>query len=75
MLVDPLDRLPVELKLADDHGGKVNLTGAQLAERHRLRARAPQSLEHPQLLGLNERHQPDSRLILLQAGKRVAIGG
>jgi hypothetical protein len=41
MLVDALDRVPVELELADDYGGEVNPAGAQLAERHWLVARAP----------------------------------
>jgi hypothetical protein len=58
--MDALDRVPVELELADDYGGKVNPAGAQLLERHWLLARVPQSLEHPQLLSFNERHQPDS---------------
>jgi len=39
MLGDALDHVPVELELADHDGGKVNPTGAQLIERHRLRAR------------------------------------
>jgi hypothetical protein len=64
VLVEPLDQIPVALKLAEDYGGKVNPTGAQLAERHWLLARAPQSLNHPQLLGFNERHRPDCRLLL-----------
>jgi len=41
LLVDALDHVPVELELADDDGGKVNPTGAQLIERHWLRARPP----------------------------------
>ena len=41
LLVDALDYVPVELELADDDGGKVNPTGAQLIERHWLRARLP----------------------------------
>ena len=41
MLVDALDHVPVELELADDYGGKVDPTGAQLIERHWLVARAP----------------------------------
>jgi hypothetical protein len=57
--MDALDRVPVELELANDYGGKVNPTGVQLLERHRLLASVPQSLEHPQLLSFNERHRPD----------------
>jgi hypothetical protein len=41
LLVDALDRVPVELELADDDGGKVNPAGAQLIERHWLRDRLP----------------------------------
>ena len=41
MLVDALDHVPVELELADDDGGKVNPTGAQLIERYWLFARLP----------------------------------
>ncbi|MGO9790077.1 MAG: hypothetical protein ACLP8S_11480 [Solirubrobacteraceae bacterium] len=64
MLVEALDQIPVDLKLAEDYGGKVNPAGAQLADRHWLLARAPQSLNHSQLLGFNERHRPGSRLLL-----------
>jgi hypothetical protein len=41
LLVDALDHLPVELELADDDGGKVNPTGAQMIEPHWLLARLP----------------------------------
>jgi hypothetical protein len=41
LLVDALDHVSVELELADDDGGKVNPAGAQLIERHGLRARLP----------------------------------
>jgi hypothetical protein len=41
VLVDALDHEPVELELADDHGGKVNPTRAQLIERHWPLARLP----------------------------------
>jgi hypothetical protein len=58
--MDALDRVPVELELADDYGWKVNPTGAQLLERHWLLAGVAQSLEQPQLLSFNERHRPDS---------------
>jgi hypothetical protein len=47
VLADALARVPVELELANDYGGKVNPTGAQLLERHRLLASVPQSHEHP----------------------------
>jgi hypothetical protein len=60
VLVDALDHVSVELELADDDGGKVNPTGAQLIERHWLLARVPELLKHPKLLGFNERHRPDS---------------
>jgi hypothetical protein len=60
LLGDALDHVPVELELADDDGGKVNPTGAQLIERHWLRARLPEVLEHRQLLGFNGRHRSDS---------------
>jgi hypothetical protein len=60
LLVDALDHVPVELELADDDGGKVDPTGAQLIERHRLRARLPELLKHPQLLSFDRRHRPDS---------------
>jgi hypothetical protein len=41
LLMDALDHVPIELEFADDDSGKVNPTGAQLIERHRLRARMP----------------------------------
>ena len=41
VLVDALDHVPVELELADDDGGKVNTTGAQLIERYCVPARLP----------------------------------
>jgi hypothetical protein len=41
VFVDALDYVPVELELADDHGGKVNPASAQLVERHWLLAGAP----------------------------------
>jgi hypothetical protein len=41
LLLDTLDHVPAELELADDDGGKVNPAGAQLIERHWLRARLP----------------------------------
>jgi hypothetical protein len=62
--MDALDRVPVELELANDYGGKVNPTGAQLLERHRLLAGVAQSFEHPQLLSFNVRHRPDPCRIL-----------
>ena len=41
LLGDALDHVPVELELADDDGGKVNPTGAQLIERYWLLACLP----------------------------------
>ena len=41
LLVDALDHVSVELEFADDDGGKVDPAGAQLIERHWLRARLP----------------------------------
>jgi hypothetical protein len=41
VLVGALDHGSIELELADDDGGKVNPTGAQLIERHWLLARVP----------------------------------
>ncbi len=64
MLMDPIDRIPVDLEFADDYSGKVNPAGAQLAKRHWLFARASQPLKHPQLLGFNERHLPDCRVLV-----------
>jgi hypothetical protein len=40
VLGDPLDHVPVELELAEDDGGEVNPTAAQLVERDWLVARA-----------------------------------
>jgi hypothetical protein len=40
VFVDALDRVPVELELADHYSGKVNPAGVQLLERHWLLARA-----------------------------------
>jgi hypothetical protein len=41
VLVDALDHVSVELKLADDDGGEVNPAGAQLIKRDRLGAHGP----------------------------------
>ncbi|MGZ6589744.1 MAG: hypothetical protein ACXVHX_36470 [Solirubrobacteraceae bacterium] len=72
MLIEALDRVPVELKLAEDDGRKVNPTAAQLAERHWLLTSASQSLKHPQLLGFSERHRPDCRLVLVGVATGLA---
>ena len=44
-VVGPFDRVSVQLELADRDGGKGDPAGAQVAERQRLRVRAPQPLE------------------------------
>ena len=49
MLVDPLDRVPVELTFAENDGGKLDPTAAQLVESHWLLTAAPQPLKHPWL--------------------------
>ena len=41
LFVDALDHVPAELELADDDGGEVDPTGAQLIERSWLCARLP----------------------------------
>jgi hypothetical protein len=49
VLVDPLDRVPVELKFAENDGREVDATAAQLVESHWLLTAAPQPLKHPWL--------------------------
>jgi hypothetical protein len=61
LVIDALDRVPVQLKLADDRGREINPNGTQLGKRDRPIARAAQSLKHSPLLGIGERHRPDCR--------------
>ena len=58
VVMDALDRVSVELEFAQDGGGEVNPAGAQLGKGDRLVAGAAQSLEHPLLLAVSERHRP-----------------
>src|SRR5450755_2139202 len=73
VFVDALDHVSVELELADDYGGEVNPAGAQLVERHWLVARAPCSLEHPQLLGFGDRHRQDPSPHILPGASRTYV--
>jgi hypothetical protein len=45
MLVHPLDRIPVQLKLADDRRREIKPGGTQLGQRYRLLAGTPQQLK------------------------------
>jgi hypothetical protein len=57
VLIHTLDRVPVELKLAENDRRKVNAPPAELSERDRLVARLSQPLEHQLLLAV-EPHRP-----------------
>ena len=61
MFIHPLDRVAVELKLADDGRREVDPGRAQRGKRQRLAASTPQPLERQPVFSLNERHQPDYR--------------
>jgi hypothetical protein len=56
VLVNALDRVSVQLKLTDKGRWEVDPFGTQLGERHRQFAGTVESLEHPQLRGISERH-------------------
>ena len=58
VVTDAFDRVSVELKFAQDGGGKVNAVGAQLGKGDRLLASAAQSLEHSLVLVVCESHRP-----------------
>jgi hypothetical protein len=73
VVVDALDYVPVELELADDDGGKVDPTGAQLIERHRLRARLPELLKHPQFVEF--RSAPSARFLGSFSRAHAAVVG
>ena len=57
VVMDALDRVSVELEFAQDGGGEVDPAGAQVGKRDRLVAGAAQSLKHPLLLAVSERHR------------------
>jgi hypothetical protein len=57
MLSDALDRIPIELKLADHRGRKANPRGVQLRKRDRPLGRPAQLVEQPLLLRITGRHK------------------
>ena len=61
LVIDALDRVSVQLKLAHDGGREVNPARAQLGKSDRLVAGSAQSLKHSLLLAISERHRPDCR--------------
>jgi hypothetical protein len=56
VFIDALDRVSVELELADDGGREVNPAGVQLGKSDGLLAGLAQSLQQPLLLGVSEHH-------------------
>jgi hypothetical protein len=53
MLIDTLNGVSVQFKLADDGGREVNAAGAQLVKRDRLLAGLAQVLQHLLLLSVS----------------------
>jgi hypothetical protein len=60
VVIDALDRVSVQLELADDGGREVNPAGVQLGKSDRLVTGLAQALQQP-LLRVSERHRPDCR--------------
>jgi hypothetical protein len=56
VLIDALDRVSVQLELADDGGREVNPASVQLGKRDRLLACLAQALQQPLLLSVSECH-------------------
>jgi hypothetical protein len=65
VVIDALDRVPVQFEFGHDGGWKVNPTGVQLGKSDRLVAGLAQALEQPLLLGVSKRHR---RIVTLQRG-------
>ena len=65
VVIDALDRVPVQFELGHDGGWKVNSTRVQLGESDGLVAGLAQALEQPLLLGVSKRHR---RIVTLQRG-------
>jgi hypothetical protein len=57
VVIDALDRVSVELELADDGGWEVNPAGVQLGKSDGLLAGLAQSLSQPLLLSVSEHHR------------------
>ena len=73
VVIDALDRVPVQLELGHDGGWKVNPAGVQLDKPDGLVAGLAQALEQPLLLGVRKRHR---RIIALQRDcQRVGRSG
>ena len=53
VLIDALDRVSVQLELADDGGREVNPSGVQLGKSDRLLAGLAQALQQPLLLSVS----------------------
>jgi hypothetical protein len=62
VVVDALDRVPVQLKLGHDGCWEVNPAGVQFGESDGLVAGLAQALEQPLLLGVSKRHR---RIVVL----------
>ena len=75
VVIDPLDRIAVQLELGHDCGREVNPAGVQLGKSDRLLAGQTQSLEQPLLLRVSERHRPDCRPAGLGDAPAAAAGG
>jgi hypothetical protein len=59
VLIHPLDRVAVQLQLADHGRWGVKPSRAQRRKRHRLLTSTPQLLKRQTMLSLNERHRTD----------------
>ena len=58
VVIDALDRVSVQLELADDGGREVNPASVQLGKRDRLVAGLAQALQQLLLLSVSGRHRP-----------------
>ncbi len=56
VVMDALDRVSVQLELADDGGWEADPAGVKLGKSDRLVAGLAQALQQPLLLGVSERH-------------------
>jgi len=75
VVIDALDRVSVQLELADDGGWEVNPASVQLGKSDRLVAGLAQALQQPLLLSVSERHRPDCRPPAGLGEPRAALAG
>ena len=75
VVIDALDRVSVQLELADDCGREGNPASVQLGKSDRLVAGLAQALQQPLLLSVSERHRPDCRPPAGLGEPRAALAG